>query len=330
MTLLRDRSWFKAWPKISPRWIKAAQWLVLIGLFVLLWQAVDGRAAFDSLLGADLRWIAASALVLTVQTVLSALRWQLTARQLGISINPANAVREYYLAQFVNQALPGGVIGDAGRAVRSRQQAGLASAAEAVVFERLAGQIGLLAVFLVALAAFWIMTNNMAWPNWLIWPVATALGLLCAFCIALWGLLVALGPGDHRLRRLLYRLYVALAAPSVLPKQIAFSLGTAICNIMAFAFCAFAVGVHLPVLAIATLVPLILFSMVVPLTIGGWGVREGAAVLLFPIAGASGAQGLATSVAFGLVIVGAVLPGLALSWLAARRAEQQTRKGTTP
>jgi hypothetical protein len=60
-------------------------------------------------------------------------------------------VREYYLAQIVNQSLPGGMIGDAGRAVRARAQAGLLAAGQAVVFERLAGQI---AMFLALAVAF--------------------------------------------------------------------------------------------------------------------------------------------------------------------------------
>ncbi len=57
-------------------------------------------------------------LTLTVQTLLSAWRWRLTARQLGLRIAPSQSVREYYLAQIVNQSLPGGMAGDVGRAER--------------------------------------------------------------------------------------------------------------------------------------------------------------------------------------------------------------------
>jgi hypothetical protein len=62
--------------------------------------------------------------------------------------------------------------------------------------------------------------------------------------------------------------------------------------------------------AIMVLVPLILSAMLIPATIGGWGFREGAAAALFPLAGASASAGFATSVAFGLVILAASLPGL--------------------
>ena len=80
------------------------------------------------------------------QTVLSAMRWRLTARQLGQTIPLTRAIGEYYLAQVVNQSLPGGVVGDAGRAVRARHQAGLRRAGAAVAIERLAGQVALFLV----------------------------------------------------------------------------------------------------------------------------------------------------------------------------------------
>ena len=50
--------------------------------------------------------------------------------------------------------------------------------------------------------------------------------------------------------------------------------------------------------------------MLVPVTVSGWGLREGVAVALFPVAGASGSAGLAASIAFGLVFLAAVLPGI--------------------
>jgi hypothetical protein len=58
---------------------------------------------------------------------------------------------------------------------------------------------------------------------------------------------------------------------------------------------------------------MILIAMLLPLTISGWGLREGVAVALFPLVGATATQGLVASVAFGLVCVLAALPGLAFT-----------------
>jgi glycosyltransferase 2 family protein len=67
--------------------------------------------------------------------------------------------------------------------------------------------------------------------------------------------------------------------------------------------------VSVPIVTLLALVPIILFAMLVPLSVSGWGLREGAAAALFPVAGATAAEGFATSVAFGLAFLVAVLPG---------------------
>jgi uncharacterized membrane protein YbhN (UPF0104 family) len=81
------------------------------------------------------------------------------------------------------------------------------------------------------------------------------------------------------------------------------------CNLAAFAFCARATGTSLGPLATVAIVPLILTAMLLPLSVGGWGWREGAAAALFPVAGFGAGAGLAASVAFGIVILIAAAPG---------------------
>jgi len=288
--------------------IRLAQIVVGAGLLALLWHVADGPAALRLLSGADPVWLIAAFLALGLQTVLSALRWRLTAAPLGITLTARKAIGEYYLAQVVNQSLPGGMIGDAGRAVRARGQAGLLASGQAVVFERLAGQI---AMFVVMTAAFGItlaLPGGVDWPAWLIAPVAVivAVGLTLPLVLAaatrMPGRVGAAVAGFWRALR--------LALMSRWRVQVMLSLGTTLCNLAAFAFCARAVDAGLPLVAVLALVPLILFTMLIPFTISGWGIREGAAAALFPIAGATASDGLATSIAFGLTFLVAVVPGV--------------------
>jgi hypothetical protein len=81
-------------------------------------------------------------------------------------------------------------------------------------------------------------------------------------------------------------------------------------NLLAFAASAAAVGVWLSPAAIMVILPLVLFAMLLPISIGGWGLREGAAVALFPLAGATGAEGFAASACFGVVFLLSALSGL--------------------
>ncbi|MDO9526306.1 MAG: lysylphosphatidylglycerol synthase transmembrane domain-containing protein [Gemmobacter sp.] len=295
---------------------RGAQFAVATGLLVVLWHVADGAQAAQTLAGADPVWLGAAMVALTMQTVLSALRWRLTAAQLGIALGRWTAIREYYLSQIVNQALPGGVIGDASRAMRTRQAAGLMASGQAVVFERLAGQIALFAVMVLGFVTTLTVPGGVDWPVWAIW----SMGGLMAAGLAVPGLLWALARAGiaHSLKAQAEALKHALFAPKVRGRQIRLSLGTVLCNIAGFGFCAWAVGVTLPVPAMLAVVPLILTAMVIPITISGWGLREGAAAALFPVAGATASDGLATSIAFGLVFLATVLPGTILIGIGTR------------
>lgn len=298
--------------------LRTLQAFVTIALFVLLWRFADGDDAAQVLLTVNPLWILAALLALTLHTVLAAERWRITAGALGLPLGRWHALREYYLAQLVNSTVPGGVVGDAGRAVRSRGHAGLTVAAQAVVVERFAGQVAVLATMVVAIIATTLVPGGLEWPAWMLGLVAA---ITAGSLIGL-GLLLAAtrlpGRVGPRLTELARSAAIALVGRRVVLQQLALSAGTTACILAAFAFCALAVGLSLPVAAILTLVPLILLTMLIPITISGWGLREGAAAALLPLAGATASASLAASVAFGLTGLVAVLPGIAFVWMSGR------------
>mgnify|MGYP006201564295 CR=1 FL=1 len=125
---------------------------------VLFWLEPQTLAA--AFVAPEPLWLAAALALSVPQVALSAWRWRLTAQRLGAPIRFGEALREYYVATFLNQVLPGGVMGDAARAWRharlSRTEAmdgapvGLA-AWHAVLIERASGQLALLGVVLATL-----------------------------------------------------------------------------------------------------------------------------------------------------------------------------------
>lgn len=290
--------------------MKGLRLLITAAILVMLWQAVDGPAALALLLRADPLWLALAVVALSAQTVVSALRWRLTARALGQAISMGRAIREYYLSQIVNQSLPGGVLGDAGRAVRARHAAGLKRAGQAVVFERLAGQLALFIVTMLAVFIVLAMPESAALPLWVVRMVAMAGAVLAGAGLLLW--LVSRGKKtlNRHIRDWIDAFARAVLARDVLLRQILFSLATTVLNLLAFALCARATGTVMPVLAVMIVVPLILFTMLIPVSVSGWGLREGAAAALFPVIGATATQGLAASVAFGLMFLLSTLPGV--------------------
>ncbi|PYE84865.1 lysylphosphatidylglycerol synthase transmembrane domain-containing protein [Pseudoroseicyclus aestuarii] len=279
--------------------------LVALVLLVLLLVAFGSADVGARLAAAEPVWIGVAVAALLAQTVLMALRWRLVAGSLGIAFSARWALAEYLVAQLVNLTVPGGVVGDGARAVRSRAgEEGLKRAAQAVVLERAAGQLGLLAVGLAGLGWAALAPGALDWPPGLVRGLALA-GLAGAGGAALAVLLLRGG----RIAALIAR---CLPDARLRAAHAGLSIVAALLNVIAFAACARAVGVPLSPLAALVLVPLILTAMVIPLGIAGWGWREGAAAALFPVAGASASAGIAAGITFGIAMMIAAAPGLPL------------------
>ena len=80
-------------------------------LLALVWWLDAGELA-KRMAGLRPGWVLLAVAISVPQILLSALRWRLTAGRLGIDLPFPRALREYYLAAFLNQVLPGGVVGE--------------------------------------------------------------------------------------------------------------------------------------------------------------------------------------------------------------------------
>lgn len=294
---------------LSPAFQRVVRIAVTCGLIAVLWSAVDGPEVLRGLSQAQPGWLAGALLVLILQTILSAARWKITARQLGQNLQLGYAVKEYIISQSVNQAAPGAVLGDVARAVRTQGKIGLPTAGLAVALERFAGQI---AMFLTLAAAF-VVTSLKPGGIDLTSTYAGAVGLGLAV-VTLAGITLAIfsGQTDRGLRKWVGLAHRGLLAPAVLPSQIVLGFAITACNLAAFGLSALAAGVALSLPTLLTLVPIILFSMLIPLTVSGWGVREGTAALLLPMVGIAATDAVTASVLFGIALLLSVLPGFFL------------------
>lgn len=288
------------------RWLRRV--LPLVGTAAALWLAwnlADGGAALRRLAALDPAWLALGLAVSLLQLLLSAARWRLTALRLDLSLGFGRAVREYWLAGFLNQVVPGGVGGDLLRAWRHRgtEAAGrsaLLPALRAVAIERLAGWLALLPCA-AAGALLWLPPP--AGPFVAAAALAALLLLLAAPALA------PFLPALPALAVLLADMGRALLARDALPAQLLLSAAILATYLLVFACAAAAVGVPLDPLFLLTGVPLVLLSMALPISVAGWGLREAAAAGLWGVAGAGAEAGLAASLAYGLIVLLASLPG---------------------
>jgi len=300
------------------RWAGYALRLVVsVAIIALLFRVVDAPALMARLAAMDLVWIAVAVVCLTFATALMALRWQITSRKLGVSFGFGWALREYYLAQLVNLFLPGGVLGDAGRALRSpRSGGGFENAAHAVMIERLAGQVAIVAIGLVG-GVYAVLHGGIEFPSWMATPLLWG-GVVLAAVI---GLVAVVSRKAHVVARFGRSFRQAFLARDIVGWQLGLSLLTSLLLIGGFVACARATGTRLPFEATLTVVPLILTAMMIPLSVGGWGLREGAAAALFPVIGATAGAGVAAGAAYGGAMIIAALPGLVFIPFLRRQSE---------
>lgn len=240
------------------------------------------------------------------QIVLSALRWRFTAKRLGQDIAPFTAIREYYVASLLNQTLPGGMGGDALRAwrMRSDEHGGWKQSAKAVIFERLSGQIALFLLALIGLSVWPFVTNTdsiqYGW-HFLFLGIAT---IAAVILITIW---IKRRNVESNLLENLLNVFVRRKAWLF---QTSTSAAILFAYVAVFLITVHAMGSSLPWIAGLTIIPFCLVAMLIPTGFGGWGTREAAAMALWPLLGASSADGLAASITYGWLSLAGAAPGI--------------------
>jgi glycosyltransferase 2 family protein len=297
-----------------PRWLvwfEVGFSLLLLGGLVYYF-ADQGASLLDRLRDADLAFLALGALALLLQAVVASARWRVVTGLLTRSLTSRQAVEYFFTAQFFSQCLPGSIGGDAVRvALHARHGAGWRSAGIAVAVDRVYGMATLLAIGAAALTLPEAATLA---PPWL-----RSLGLPLALLLATIGFLLPfLGP----LRRLVPKhrsshldsTQALTAAPVAAVELLLTSF--LVHGMSLLALWAFMHAVSSPVdLSIVTIaLPAALVLAVLPVSFGGWGVREGVLVGVMGLYGVPADGALAGSVLFGLMLAAVSLPG-GILWL---------------
>lgn len=272
---------------------------------VTLWLVarwVDPFAVLDQLGGLRAEWVALALVVSVAQVWLLAVRWRYTAGRLGLDLPLREAWGEYYLGIFVNQVLPGGVVGDVSRAWRhARSSAHTGPAVRAVILERGSAQLVMIGV---AAASALFLPRAVGSAG----SLALAAGMIVVGA-ALVALLLRADSASQagKLRGDARRACLEGDAPAF---QFATAVLVVASYVAVFVMAARALGVAAPLSTIVPLMAPVLMTMLIPVTVAGWGLREGAAAALWSAAGLSAEEGAAVSVAYGLLVLVSSLPGL--------------------
>jgi glycosyltransferase 2 family protein len=250
--------------------------------------------------------------IAVVTTSCCAWRWWLVARGLHVPLGFGAALAAYYRSQFLNSALPGGVLGDLHRGVRHGRDTGdLGRGLRAVFWERTAGQVVQIVVTVALLAMFVSPVRGVALA---ILVVGVLVALVAGTVLRRGGMRRAiLSRGRSRWERARQTISSdvrdGVAAPQIWPGVLGCSIAAQAGHVVTFLIAARATGATLPFAHMLPLAMLVLLAAAVPMNVGGWGPREGAAAWVFAAAGLTAAQGVAAGAAYGALVTAASLPG---------------------
>jgi len=288
---------------------------VSVGLIALVFRDIDIDAFAASLRTQSVAWLAATVLLGLVQIGLLSLRWQMILRALGANSGLVSALAVTFMGCFFGAFLFGPTGGDVARAVLAPPRSlGRRGIIHSVLFERFASTAGLglaagpVVMFGAATLAHGIPLFVAVATVPLPFLAMAAIGYLARMFAERQGTLFrALGELDESLRRL-YRSWPRFAIALAIAM-----LGQLLVAVEAWSL---AQSQHLGVslLDFAILMPPVMLLVALPISAGGWGVREGAMVAALALVGIGSGPALLLSVELGLIGTLVSLPG-GVIWL---------------
>jgi len=240
--------------------------------------------------GAQWGWFVLASLLVLPQIFLTAWRWRRISMDLNLPLSRVHATSEYGLSMLLNQLLPGGIAGDAIRVWRHRGAHGtLGGPLRAAVVDRAVGNVAHVVVTAVGLVV-WVWVHPTP-PPLLAWVIV---GLVALAFVGIWHRPI---PG---LRLVIADAHIALSSWVRFLQHSVVSITVVGLFLLCFWCCAQALNLPLGVGAI-TAAPLLLLALVLPISVGGWGLREVSATAVLSTLGWSVESSVALSAAYGFV-----------------------------
>lgn len=312
---------------LKPRPIFVVKFVLSAAMIWYIASKID-TAAF----AASLRQVRPALLALALAQfllipLLGALRWGLVLQAIGRSLSARLLVQLFWVGMAFSQILPSASGGDAVRGwLAWRAGVSARAAIYSILLERIAVVATLIAVVSVFAPGFMERTGlASAWWSWALLVAATVGGL------------AVLLSADQMLPllKLHLRLIDEIVSLSRDSRRAFLSGSGALLALACFVTHAnlaiaawwLAAAINLPIglLDLMALIPIVLLVSTLPISIGGWGVREGMMVMMLGNHGVSGADALAFSILFGLAVLVISLPGLP-AWLMLKPTANQGGK----
>ena len=317
-------------------WKRAGKLLVRIvlsvGILGYLFSKISLVSFWASFLNARHNYIILAFMLYIVGQTLCAYKWELLARTLGFRRRFKRFLAYYFIGMFFNLFFLGSIGGDVAKAYLlagkedSRMRAGYS-----ILADRFSGGMALVTIAIIALISSptihilpflfkiiqWMgletgafSASKQALSLWL------RIGLVGA-CIVGWGLVLAFPlflPFFPWLTKWAAKIKLGDFAvywshPGRMSLVLAISFGFQVINVVVYALLGTALNLGIPWGDYFVIVPLVDLISILPISISGIGVREGAYVGLLYLLGVRASEGLAFGILGFLVVMAASLLG---------------------
>lgn len=301
--------------------------IITAGLFALIAYYIDLKDTWQVMVQASLPLLGLALIAQIISTLFAGYRWGLIMRRLGFIRSIDFYIRIYFIGSYFNQALPSSIGGDAVRIMEVGKSGYKKRHAFAGVFiDRAVGVLGLL---VLNLAANLLFTGYL--PEWLtqlinIITLGGIMGFLALIFLRHLDFIedLLLLKHLHALSSQAHRLY---SNPLTLGGHTLLSLGSHVFSILSVFIIARSLNMDLDFQLFLVAMPPVFLLTFIPISLAGWGIREGAMVGIFMLVGADKDHILAVSILYGLILIISSLPG-GLFWLNSKHHDEAKAKSS--
>jgi uncharacterized protein (TIRG00374 family) len=313
--------------------IRIVQLVIAIGILVLLFAHMDIENIRDLLRHAMPSYVLLAFIVLVLQLLVATYRWFMILKIAGFSPPLWQCIGLFSTSSLINTTIPGGINGDILRTwLTVRNGVPSSISAYTVICDRI-----------INLTALGLPVTVMLLPH-LIWRKEHFLSVdIFALGVAsmLLGVLASLALAAPVMRRLNVRL-PTLLTPIIGISQMLCDVfqnkqqtlilsGTIVLGyvlqILAVVFLGSSLGITLPFQALIIGIPVVLLLSAIPITPGGWGIRESIMVLVLKEYHIAPEAALGLSILFGIGSIVSSLP-TALSWFLSKSWSNKSQQAS--
>ena len=287
------------------------KFVVTIGSLSWILRSIDVTSVLQIIQDSDFKYLLFALIPMLFQVIIAAIRWKKVLKNLSHSHSFARVLYCLWIGLFFSQTLPSSIGGDVVRGYYiCKEGCSLKSSTLSVLLDRIFGMTGLLVLVVITTPLFFNRIND----------ETAKLGLIIISIISVGSILsifVFNFPKKISHWKVVRMLFVLMQEAKKImfsslsgAKLIVLSVVVHTISIISVVILSLGAGLNISWIDIMLIVPLATLFMTIPISIAGWGVREGVMVLGLGYLGVSSESALTLAILFGLLPLIISLPGI--------------------